>query len=199
MPRAGTTLRGAARRAEILATALELVRREGYPATTLGAIARELGVDTPHIVYYFGSREALIRELLERWDAETRAADAGASSDPLGSLAEGVRRDGAWRGIVQLHLAFAAESADPAHPAHDFVGGRLASTVDGIATVIAAGQASGAVVDAGEPRRLARGLVALAHGLQLQALHDPEIRPAEDLGIAIGALFPSGAVHPAVG
>lgn len=54
------------RRAFILETAARLFHANGYAGTSVGAIARELGVSKAMIHYYWGTKEELLEEIQER-------------------------------------------------------------------------------------------------------------------------------------
>jgi AcrR family transcriptional regulator len=49
-----------------LQAALRVVGREGLPAASLGAIAREAGTSKPAVLYHFGSREKLLHHMASR-------------------------------------------------------------------------------------------------------------------------------------
>lgn len=50
---------------KILECSIKLFAREGYSATSVRQIAKEVGTTIPNIYYYFGSKEALYRRILE--------------------------------------------------------------------------------------------------------------------------------------
>lgn len=54
------------RRAFILETAARLFHGRGYAGTSVGAIAKELGVSKAMIHYYWGTKEDLLEEIQER-------------------------------------------------------------------------------------------------------------------------------------
>lgn len=58
--------RGLASREAILVAAVRVVGREGMPAASLGVIAKEAGTSKPAVLYHFGSRENLLREMANR-------------------------------------------------------------------------------------------------------------------------------------
>ncbi len=58
--------RGEASRDAILDAAIRVVGRDGLPAASLGAIAREAGTSKPAVLYHFGSRERLLQEMAQR-------------------------------------------------------------------------------------------------------------------------------------
>ncbi|MEL7460399.1 MAG: TetR family transcriptional regulator C-terminal domain-containing protein [Pseudomonadota bacterium] len=69
----------------ILAGALEVFSAEGFKGATLDAIAAEAGLSKPNLLYYFSSKEAIHRTLMETvldlWLAPMTAIDAG--GDPI--------------------------------------------------------------------------------------------------------------------
>ena len=78
------------RQREIVATARDLLAREGLEALTLGNVARELGIKPPSLYKHFASRRALEAELVaEGLTAFARELDAATD---LPSLAAGYRR-----------------------------------------------------------------------------------------------------------
>jgi AcrR family transcriptional regulator len=187
----GRSAKGAERRDIILRTAFDVIAREGYQGATLGAIARELQLESPHLLYYFDNREELLREVLERWAMETMES-IPERDDFLDYFRRAVHRDLTIRGVVHLYLSFATEAIDPAHPANAFFRERFAVATESLTAVLEAGQAAGSIrpeIDAGS---FARILIATADGLQLQALLDPSIDAPADLDRAIDALFVSG-------
>ncbi|WP_243076429.1 TetR/AcrR family transcriptional regulator [Microbacterium sp. SS28] len=191
MPTKGTYAKGSARREEILATALQVIAEKGYHGTTLRGIGRELGVEPAHILYYFASREDLLREVIERWDAVS-LTEPEPDADALEAFAAAIRRNLSIRGIVHLYLAFAAEAIDVEHPAHAFFRDRFTSVVEELAATIAFGQEAGSIRPELDPDRTARQLVALADGLQLQALMDSTADAPTDLEATLDSLFVGG-------
>lgn len=69
----------------ILAGALEVFSAEGFKGATLDAIATEAGLSKPNLLYYFASKEAIHRTLIEavldRWLAPM--TDIDAKGDPI--------------------------------------------------------------------------------------------------------------------
>ena len=58
--------RGEASREAILSAGVLVAGRDGLPSSSLGAIAREAGTSKPAVLYHFGSRENLLREMAKR-------------------------------------------------------------------------------------------------------------------------------------
>lgn len=189
MARQGTYAKGTAKRQEILDAARDVLAKEGYRKSSLRSIARSLGLEPAHILYYFGSREDLLREVIQRWDADNRLImDAAGEVDDLESFAGSVESNLEIPGIVHTYLTFAAEAVDPEHPAHQFFLDRFAITRGFLSSAIAKGQAAGTLRPGLDPDRTARMLIAIADGLQLQALIDPSVDAVADMAAAIADL-----------
>lgn len=69
----------------ILSGALEVFSAEGFKGATLDAIAKEAGLSKPNLLYYFASKEAIHRTLIEtvldRWLAPM--TDIDRDGDPI--------------------------------------------------------------------------------------------------------------------
>ena len=81
LPAAGTSVRGQAKRHDILEAALALVGDAGAAAVTHRAVAARAGVPTGSIAYYFGTVDGLLdaalRHFVEQEAARLRTATAG--------------------------------------------------------------------------------------------------------------------------
>lgn len=85
------------RRTQVMAAAmLEIVKR-GLDATSIRDIAARAGMSPGHVLYYFGSKDALLLEVL-RWSEEDLAAQRRAA------LASIRGRDRAVRRFCELYL-----------------------------------------------------------------------------------------------
>lgn len=189
MAREGRFAKGAARRESILATATEVLARDGYRGTSLRSIARALDLEPAHILYYFDSREDLLQKVIERWDVEALGGDV--DPDPATTLdlyAQAVSRNLEIPGLVHLYLIFAAESAQAEHPSHDFFRDRFERVRLTLATAIGHEQDAGLIDPAVDADRAARLLIAVADGVQLQALVNPAVDAPADLAAAIAQL-----------
>ena len=190
MAREGRFAKGAARREAILSTATEVLARDGYRGTSLRAIARTLGLEPAHILYYFDSREDLLQNVIERWDAEANASVGGepAPEDTLDAYVEVIRRNLQIPGLIHLYLIFAAEAAQSEHPSHQFFRDRFERVRRLLSRAIAFEQGAGLIDRSIDADRAARALIAVADGVQLQALVDPSIDAPADLAAMIAQL-----------
>ena len=195
--------KGAARREQILATAMEKLGKDGYRNTSLRGIGRELDIEPAHILYYFDSREELLQKVIERWDENT-LAQFDAPVDPSRALdfyVRAIRQNLAIRGIVHLYLTFAAEAADPEHSAHAYFVDRFRTVREMLRDGIRYEQSVGRIDPTLDADLEARSLIALADGLQLQSLVDPTIDAPGDLEAALAVLRrgPNAANSPVAG
>ncbi|MFV0253488.1 MAG: TetR/AcrR family transcriptional regulator [Beutenbergiaceae bacterium] len=195
MVRRGSYAKGSARREQILSMTLRVIADKGYAAATLRGIGRELGIEPAHILYYFGTREDLLIEVIRRWDLEN-LGQSPLEADALAAFSAATRRNAGIRGIVQMYLAFATEASEAGHPAHDFIHARYARIVHALAGAIESGQRAGLIRRQLAPAHAARNLIAVSDGLQLQALVDATIDAPQALDAAIDAIFIGGTRLP---
>jgi AcrR family transcriptional regulator len=88
------TARGSKRRRQLLDTGARLFAEQGYHGTTVGQVCDALGVGKGVFYWYFDSKEALFRELLQRTLLELRRAQhaaIGSIGDPVARIESGAR------------------------------------------------------------------------------------------------------------
>lgn len=166
-------------RARILQAAVECFAQYGYDAVGVAEICRRAGVTKGGFYHHFPSKQALFLELLNRWlgglDTQMEAARRGAATVPEGlRQMAGMARHvfDAARGQIPLYLEFWAKAArdpvvwqatiEPYRRYRDLFRG-----------IVEAGIAEGSLRPV-NPERVAEVLVALAVGLLLQGMLDPE-------------------------
>ncbi len=190
MPATSRSPKGVARREQILQAAWSVLAREGYRKTAMRAIGRELDIEPAHILYYFDSREDLLRSVVERWD-EVALEELGDGFDPayaLDTFVERIRTNLRIPGITHVYLATVAEAADREHAAHDFFRRRFAQVRELLERAIRYEQQAGTINAGLDPSREARKLIAIADGLQLQAKFEDAIDAPGELEAALSAL-----------
>ena len=168
------------RREEILEAALDVFSRQGYRGTSLRDIAKQVGVSLPGLMHYFESKEHLLTAILQkrdRVDADAHPADG----DFLDGLVAIMRHNRDVPGLVQLYTTLAAAAEDPSHPAHSFFIERFASVRLALATVVRDRQAAGATRADLDPEHVARVLIAVADGIQIQWALDRSVDMAGDI------------------
>ena len=155
-PEGGFTRIQRENRARILEAGLEVFSARGYRGATLDGLAKAAGLSKPNLLYYFGSKEAVYRALLDRllktWFAPLEALDP--EGRPMVEMLAYVRR--------KLHLArdypresrlFAGEILSGAPTMGDVLERDLRTLVDDRAAVIAGWMAEGRLAPA-DPHHL---------------------------------------------
>ena len=159
------------RREQLLDAATTLIAERGYWGLSLQDVADACGITLPGVLHHFGSKDGLLVAVLEHRDRLDTAAlvehlEAGAPPDLAGVCDAIVSRNAGQREIVRLYAVLEVESLAPDHPAHAFFAERQRRTL-ALLTRWAPAARSG---DA-----LARHILALMDGLQIQWLRDPEL------------------------
>ncbi|MFG2730399.1 TetR family transcriptional regulator [Streptomyces canus] len=165
--------KGEARRAEILAAALDAFAGQGYRGTSLRDIAEGTGVSASGILHHFGSKNALLTAVLEeherankaRLRVESRPAEA---VDHFRYLVE---HNSTRPGFVRLFATLVAEAADPRHPAHTWFVERYAQAREYVRAVLAEDLAP---LEEAEREATVQLFMAVSDGLQTQWLLEPD-------------------------
>lgn len=188
----GSYRQGRESRELILDTALDVIERKGYSATSLRDIASEVGMTQAGLLHHFGTKENLLLEVLRQRDLLNRrliAADPG--HEPSAVLL--ARHNTQTPALVDLYVSLQAAASDPDHPAHEFFRRRDAEVHGAVARDIAARQAAGTVRAGIDANHMARVLVAVSDGLQSEWGIDRDI----DMVGTIERLWQTLLVDPA--
>lgn len=179
---------GRATKAEIVDAAFHVFAESGFDGTSVREIARRAGINHATLLHHFPKKSELLRAVLEHRD-ELQHIEPTNLDDMLALLLGIAVRNEETPGLIRLFNLLAAESSDPAHPAHGYLQGRLARLRDQIAHHIGAAQAEGQVAADLDPVATAIDLIALWEGLQLQApLSDRPAVVSEHLADAFARL-----------
>ena len=126
----GPYLSGTRRRTTILEQAIEVFGRYGYSAGSLQEIATRSGITAGGIMRHFGSKEALLVEVLRHWDdAQIEDEKQYHGLAYFHSLHDVTRNNMAHRGLIDLYLTLSIEASRDDHPAHPFVVERYKRTM----------------------------------------------------------------------
>ncbi|MCL1628997.1 MULTISPECIES: TetR family transcriptional regulator C-terminal domain-containing protein [Roseinatronobacter] len=136
------------KREVILAAALEAFAEDGLRGATLEKIADKAGMSKPHVVYYFGSKDAiytdLLQSLLEVWVQPLR--DLSEDADPLAAILTYMRRKLRMsQDMPRESKMFATEILHGAPRMRQQLSGDLKSLVDEKAALIARWSAEGKI------------------------------------------------------
>jgi AcrR family transcriptional regulator len=162
-----------------LVVASRLFATSGYRGTSLADVAQEAGLSNAGLLHYFPSKKHLLAEVLRKRD-EDDARELGVL-DPgtaiwtrLQTLVNLARMNSTRYGMVRLYSTLSGEAIDADHPAHPWLHGHLSTIVADIADGFEVGKKLGTVRPEAPSVSIARSLVAVMDGLQIQwlAAHD---------------------------
>ena len=177
-------LPAAQRRAQIIEVATRLIADRGYWGVSMQDIADGCGLTVPGLLRHVGSKVGLLIAVLEHRDVDdalSLRAHLGTGADELPEdwavsrpagvdlrqlCAATMRRNAVQPEIVRLFTVLAAESLEPTHPAHGYFARRQEHA--------AAAYAALAERITDQPEALARQIMAMMDGLQIQWLRDPK-------------------------
>jgi TetR/AcrR family transcriptional regulator len=123
----------------ILDAALDVFAAGGFRGATIDGIAEAAGMSKPNLLYYFPTKEAIHRQLIERlletWLDPLRAIDA--DGDPLSEISAYIRRKIEMaRDYPRESRLFANEIIQGAPHVEDVLAGGLRQLVDEKAAVV---------------------------------------------------------------
>jgi AcrR family transcriptional regulator len=184
----GQYAKGAERREQIIQTATDVFATEGFEGTALKRVAELVGVKEATLFHYFrGKQELLTAVLAERDRRSLASTDADEGGLPL--MVRSAERNRREPGLTTLYAVASATANDRGHDSHRYFEERFAEVVDVLATDIKRRQEAGearADLPAGD---LARLVVAVSDGLQLQWLYNKDVDVAKGLTQVIDVLL----------
>ncbi len=122
------------RRQQIVDEAIRVIGQHGFNGFTVQLLAEKCGLSNAGLLYYFGSKGALLvalldaverreREVMEPLVAFARSVPAGTEDSlkiRLGLLRKIIERFVEHPELGRFSVTLQTESLDPAHPAHDW-------------------------------------------------------------------------------
>ncbi|MFG2648787.1 TetR/AcrR family transcriptional regulator [Streptomyces sp. NPDC048436] len=170
------------RRAAIIDAALALFAKAGYLNSSLAKIATEAGTSATVITHHFGSKQRLLMAVLEaREDRTVRtfgrlSPGPGPGPGPGGNDVRALFREVlalaqynlTQPGLIQLYTKLSAEAGDPAHPAHGYFAERYERVAHALADTLQRCAESGQLRADIDAEGVAREILAVSDGLQVQ-------------------------------
>ena len=161
------------KKARILAEALTLFSTRGYVGTSLADIARASDISKAGLLHHYSSKDQLLAAVLDERDRRTMSrlpgGDAGAEV-ALDAWVEMVAHNQRHPDGVALYTAMSASVIDADHQAHPWFRQHLMSAIAYLVDALERGKATGEVRADAPSEQIARKLVALSDGLQIQWL-----------------------------
>ncbi len=174
MKRRGPYAKGTAKRAEILATSLEVIAHNGCRKASNREIAERVGLSQAGLMHYFESREELYQEVLRARDERDTEQYYAPNPSFAGFLAV-ISHNTQVAGLVRLYAEFSAEASLPGHPAHEFFVERYQWLRGLLAEAIERAQDAEELGPAVDVRETVDLILASADGLQVQWMLDPSV------------------------
>jgi len=165
--------KGRAKREEILQAAIVLFGEVGYHAASLRELASRVDMSHPGLLHHFTTKAALLEAVLLYRDTVDEAdldEDLARGTDFFDALVRLVERNALRRPIVELFTALSAEATSPDHPAHEYFVRRYQATLELTREQLERCARDGRLRPGVRPDVVARQLVALMDGLQVQWL-----------------------------
>ena len=161
------------KKARILAEALTLFSTRGYVGTSLADIARASDISKAGLLHHYSSKDQLLAAVLDERDRRTMSrlpdGDEGAEV-ALDAWVEMVAHNQRHPDGVALYTAMSAAVIDSDHQAHPWFRQHLMSAIAYLVDALERGKATGEVRADAPSEQIARKLVALSDGLQIQWL-----------------------------
>ncbi|WP_456047332.1 TetR/AcrR family transcriptional regulator [Actinomyces sp.] len=161
------------KKARILAEALTLFSTRGYVGTSLADIARASDISKAGLLHHYSSKDQLLAAVLDERDRRTMSrlpgGDAGAEV-ALDAWVEMVAHNQRHPDGVALYTAMSAAVIDADHQAHPWFRQHLMGAIAYLVDALERGKATGEVRADAPSEQIARKLVALSDGLQIQWL-----------------------------
>jgi AcrR family transcriptional regulator len=184
----GQYAKGAERREQIIQTATDVFATEGFEGTALKRVAELVGVKEATLFHYFRGKQELLTAVLAERDRRSLAATMG-EGDSLPLMVRSAERNRHEPGLTTLYAVASATANDPGHDSHGYFKDRYAELVQVLAADIERRQSTGEARSDVPARDLARLVVAVSDGLQLQWLYDKEVNMAEGLAQLVDVLM----------
>jgi AcrR family transcriptional regulator len=152
---------------------IELFGSAGYNGATLTEVADRLGMSLTGLQHHFPDKDSLLTAVLEERDRRDAVRIENRSTlDGLENLILMLSESEASPGLIELQCVLAAEATSAEHPAHEYFQQRYATLRDEAARAFAELAEQGQLSPATTPASLAKMVIALVDGLQLQWLLD---------------------------
>jgi AcrR family transcriptional regulator len=163
---------------------VELFAAKGYRGTGLAALADKVGMTVPGLMYYFGTKERLLLDVV----AERDRADALKPGTvlSLASLRDLGRHNVETAVLTRLYVVLGAESLDDGEPLHDFFVARYETARTLVRSLLESDQAGGRIRPDVDVEQTSMEVIAVLMGLEIQWLTDPG---RIDLGRAVESYF----------
>jgi len=162
--------RGSRRRQQILDAAVDLFASRGFRRTGVNALAERVGMTATGLLYYFGTKERLLHEVVSERD---RAPGLRPEELTLANLGEIGRHNAENATLTRLYVTLGTESIDPDEPLHEFFVERQATARRLVRDILEAEQRAGTVRADVDLDQVSREVIGMLMGIEAQWLINP--------------------------
>ncbi|MFF7656349.1 TetR/AcrR family transcriptional regulator [Streptomyces sp. NPDC007983] len=172
----GPYRKSAERRERILQAAYEAIDEHGERAS-MQDIADRVGVTQPALTYYFPTRDDLLLAVLDRRDVLGKSLAGGAGEDRsmIDNMVASTRHTTDHPGLAKLYVTLSAAATDPESPAHGYFAERYRDLAAEVTQDLEEAQRAGVIRADLPAEHLARAVLAVLDGLQIQWMHGPAV------------------------
>lgn len=195
----GEYAKSAGRREEILDATVKVFAGSGFHGGSIRDIAERVGISQAGLLHHFANKEALLEAVLTRRDelaTERMGAQATTGAGLLDALVELSAYNQTTPGLVALFTVLSGEATAADHPGHDFFRRRYDDLRALIRDAVRRGQQDGELRPDLDAEQVARTMIALLDGLQLQWLYDPTFELATPARAYVDSLRTGKAGRP---
>lgn len=178
-------------RTAALSAAIDLIARQGFAATSMAQVAEAAGISPSGLAHHFPSKPALLGAVLDHRDALDSLPLDAHDEGPwrvFDALVELAHQNMQRRQLVLLYISVVGEASTTDHPAHEWMLRHFDDALEVLKSGLRADQGRGHVRADAPVDRIARTMIALMDGLQLQWLLDAEFDMAAALGEHVAQL-----------
>lgn len=151
-------------------------------------VAELVGVKEATLFHYFRGKQELLTAVLAERDRRSLAA-IGEEEAGLLVMVQSAERNRAEPGLTTLYAVASATANDPGHDSHGYFKERYGEIVAALSADIERRQAAGETRSDLPAGDLARLVVAVSDGMQLQWLYDKDVDMAHGLSQLINVLL----------
>lgn len=197
-PRQRRSRKGIQRRQEIIEAAFHSFSRGGFRSATMADIAVEVGLSEAGLLHHFPSKTDLLLAVLQEREERGRAVledQRRLGRSYVEAFVEVLRANAATPALTQLFTVLGAESITDGHPAHDWFVRRYRHLVEEATTQLSLTLDTDHLPGGVTAETVARWLIALADGMRLQWLLEPDavdrVEAVEQLAGLLGGVLPA--------
>lgn len=165
-------------RESALRAAVDLIARQGFAATSMSQVAEAAGISPSGLAHHFPSKKALLGAVLTYRDVMDNEGGLQLDENPwtcFDQLVDIAAVNSTRHQLVLLYTTMVGEAVTEDHPAHPWMAGHFRDALASLSACLIRDQELGRVRADAPVTTIARQMVALMDGLQVQWLLDDSV------------------------